>query len=84
MGHPLQNRVLLERLSHMEVQLGASEEDAERLRREREQLRERLSELQSTLREKEAEVSVAWVDPGQQGRSHARLIAALALCFTCR
>lgn len=68
----------------MEVQLGASEEDAERLRREREQLRERLSELQSTLREKEAEVSVARVDPGQQGCSHTRLIAALALCFTCR
>eukprot|EP00066_Takifugu_rubripes_P006433 XP_003971221.1 PREDICTED: bicaudal D-related protein 2-like [Takifugu rubripes] len=55
-GIQAENRVLLERLSHMEVQLGASEEDAERLRREREQLRERLSELQSTLREKEAEI----------------------------
>lgn len=51
----------------MEVQLRASEEDSDRLRKEREQLRERLSELQSSLREKEAEVSVPQVDPVQQG-----------------
>lgn len=51
----------------MEVQLRASEEDSDRLRKEREHLRERLSELQSSLREKEAEVSVSQVDPVQQG-----------------
>lgn len=51
----------------MEVQLRASEEDSDRLRKEREQLRERLSELQSSLREKEAEVSVPQVDPVQLG-----------------
>lgn len=51
----------------MEVQLRASEEDGDRLRKEREQLRERLSELQSTLREKEAEVSVTQAGPAQRG-----------------
>ncbi|XP_038563943.1 BICD family-like cargo adapter 2 isoform X2 [Micropterus salmoides] len=50
-----ENRVLLERLSHMEAQLKASQEQSDRLRVEREQLRDRLSELQTTLREKEAE-----------------------------
>lgn len=54
----VQNRVLLERLSHMEAQLKASEEDTDRLRMERERLRDRLSELQTTLREKEAEVTI--------------------------
>lgn len=53
---PVQNRVLLGRLSHMEAQLKASEEDGDRLRTERERLRDRLSELQATLKEKEAEV----------------------------
>lgn len=51
-----ENRVLLERLSHMEAQLKASQEQSDRLRVEREQLRDRLSELQTTLREKEAEI----------------------------
>lgn len=51
-----ENRVLLERLSHMEARLKASEEDNDRLRTERERLRERLSELQMTLKEKEAEI----------------------------
>nr|XP_046267631.1 BICD family-like cargo adapter 2 isoform X1 [Scatophagus argus]XP_046267632.1 BICD family-like cargo adapter 2 isoform X1 [Scatophagus argus] len=51
-----ENRVLLERLSHMEAQLKASEEDCDRLRMERERLRDRLSEIQETLREKEAEI----------------------------
>lgn len=55
----------------MEVQLSASEEDSDRLRREREQLRERLSELQSTLREKEAEVSVTQGNPAQRGLTPA-------------
>lgn len=55
----------------MEVQLRASQEDGDRLRKEREQLRDRLSELQSSLREKEAEVSVAQVDRAQRGRSGA-------------
>lgn len=81
---PFQNRVLLERLSHMEMQLRASEEDSDRLRREREQLRERLSELQSTLRDKEAEVSIAQAGPELQGRSRMCLKAVLAACFTCR
>ncbi|XP_023277175.1 BICD family-like cargo adapter 2 isoform X1 [Seriola lalandi dorsalis] len=51
-----ENRVLLERLSHMEAQLKATQEDSDGLRMEREGLRERLSELQMKLREKEAEI----------------------------
>ncbi|KAL6098603.1 uncharacterized protein ACO6RY_17702 [Pungitius sinensis] len=51
-----ENRVLLERLSYMEAQLKTSQEDSDRLRVEREGLRERLSELQTKLREKEAEI----------------------------
>ncbi|XP_074528117.1 BICD family-like cargo adapter 2 isoform X3 [Halichoeres trimaculatus] len=50
-----ENRVLLGRLSHMEAQLRASQEDSDRLRLERGTLRERLLELQTKLREKEAE-----------------------------
>nr|XP_020454290.1 BICD family-like cargo adapter 2 isoform X1 [Monopterus albus] len=51
-----ENRVLLERLSHIEEQLKASQEDSDRLRVEREGLRERLTELQVKLKEKEAEL----------------------------
>ncbi|KAM7374332.1 hypothetical protein PAMP_006998 [Pampus punctatissimus] len=51
-----ENRVLLERLSHMEAQLKATQEDNDRVRMERESLRDRLSELQAKLREKEAEI----------------------------
>ncbi|XP_075887554.1 BICD family-like cargo adapter 2 [Nelusetta ayraudi] len=51
-----ENRVLLERLSHMEAQLKVSEEDGFRLRMDRDRLRERASELQTTLKEKQAEV----------------------------
>ncbi|KAM9348588.1 BICD family-like cargo adapter 2 [Symphorus nematophorus] len=51
-----ENRVLLERLSHMEAQLKASGEDSDRLRTERDRLRDRLSELQAALRDKEAEI----------------------------
>uniref|UniRef100_A0A8C9YFT4 BICD family-like cargo adapter 2 n=1 Tax=Sander lucioperca TaxID=283035 RepID=A0A8C9YFT4_SANLU len=51
-----ENRVLLERLSYIETQLKASQEDSDRLRMERETLRSRLSETQTKLREKEAEV----------------------------
>ncbi|XP_023277176.1 BICD family-like cargo adapter 2 isoform X2 [Seriola lalandi dorsalis] len=54
-----ENRVLLERLSHMEAQLKATQEDSDGLRMEREGLRERLSELQMKLREKEAEAKEA-------------------------
>ncbi|XP_034745327.1 BICD family-like cargo adapter 2 isoform X2 [Etheostoma cragini] len=54
-----ENRVLLERLSNIEVQLKASQEDGDRLRVERETLRARLSETQSKLREKEAEAKEA-------------------------
>lgn len=68
----------------MEVQLRASEEDGDHLRKEREQLRERLSELQSTLREKEAEVSVTQVDAAQRGLPRMLLTAAVAVCFPCR
>ena len=42
----------------MEAQLKASQDDSDRLRMERERLRDRLSELQSKLRDKEAEVRV--------------------------
>lgn len=55
---PAQNRVLLERLSYMEAQLKAAQEDSDRLRMEREGQRERLSELQVFLKEKEAEVRI--------------------------
>ncbi|XP_044078242.1 BICD family-like cargo adapter 2 isoform X2 [Siniperca chuatsi] len=54
-----ENRVLLERLSHMEAQLKGSQEHSNRLYIEREQLRDRLSELQTKLREKEAETKEA-------------------------
>lgn len=42
----------------MESQLKASEEGSDRLRSERDRLRDRLSELQTTLRENEAEVVI--------------------------
>ncbi|XP_056263533.1 BICD family-like cargo adapter 2 [Pseudoliparis swirei] len=51
-----ENRVLLERLSYMEAQHEASQEDSDRLRLERERQRERLSELQTKLSEKQAEI----------------------------
>ncbi|XP_070700059.1 BICD family-like cargo adapter 2 isoform X2 [Pempheris klunzingeri] len=54
-----ENRVLLERLSHIEAQLKGSQEDSDRLRVERERLRDRLSELQTNLSEKEAEAREA-------------------------
>ncbi|KAM3600730.1 uncharacterized protein V6R79_001492 [Siganus canaliculatus] len=54
-----ENKVLLERLSHMEARLKASDEDSDRLRTERDRLRERVSELQTTLKEKEAEAKEA-------------------------
>ncbi|XP_035846829.1 BICD family-like cargo adapter 2 isoform X2 [Sander lucioperca] len=54
-----ENRVLLERLSYIETQLKASQEDSDRLRMERETLRSRLSETQTKLREKEAEAKEA-------------------------
>lgn len=43
----------------MDGRLKASEEDNDRLRTERERLRDRLSEVQTTLREKEAEVMLS-------------------------
>lgn len=51
-----ENRVLLERLSHMEVQLKVAEDDGLRLRADRDRLRERASDLQTALTEKQAEV----------------------------
>ncbi|XP_012710713.2 BICD family-like cargo adapter 2 isoform X2 [Fundulus heteroclitus] len=54
-----ENRVLQERLSHMETQLKASEVDSQRLRVERDGLRDRLSQLHVKLTEKEAEATEA-------------------------
>uniref|UniRef100_UPI0037E81FFB BICD family-like cargo adapter 2 isoform X2 n=1 Tax=Semicossyphus pulcher TaxID=241346 RepID=UPI0037E81FFB len=54
-----ENRVLLERLSHMEARLKATQEDSDRYRSERETLRDRVSDLQTKLREKEAEAKEA-------------------------
>ncbi|XP_008425322.1 BICD family-like cargo adapter 2 isoform X2 [Poecilia reticulata] len=54
-----ENRVLQERLLHMETQLKASEDNSQRLRVERDGLRDRLSELHVKLTEKEAEATEA-------------------------
>ncbi|XP_008276976.1 BICD family-like cargo adapter 2 isoform X2 [Stegastes partitus] len=54
-----ENKVLQERQSHMEAQLKASQEDSQRLRTERDGLRDRLSEVQMKLKEKEAEAKEA-------------------------
>lgn len=43
----------------MEAQLKATQEDSDRVRMERDGLRDRLSELQVKLREKEAEVRIS-------------------------
>ncbi|XP_061558703.1 BICD family-like cargo adapter 2 isoform X1 [Phycodurus eques] len=51
-----ESRVLKGRLCHMEAQLKASQEDSDRVRSERNVLRDRVSELQVQLREKEAEL----------------------------
>nr|XP_061800936.1 BICD family-like cargo adapter 2 [Nerophis lumbriciformis] len=51
-----ENRVLKGRLCHMETQLKASQEATDRLRSERDVLRDRVSELQVQLKEKEAEL----------------------------
>ncbi|XP_062341140.1 BICD family-like cargo adapter 2 isoform X1 [Osmerus eperlanus] len=51
-----ENRVLQERLSLIEKQLASSQDDTDRLRAEREGLRERLTEMQTSLREREAEL----------------------------
>ncbi|KAM4544799.1 BICD family-like cargo adapter 2 isoform 2-T2 [Odontesthes bonariensis] len=54
-----ENRVLVERLSHMETQLRASQDGSQRLRLDRDRVRGRLSELQLKLSEKEAEAKEA-------------------------
>ncbi|XP_054611686.1 BICD family-like cargo adapter 2 isoform X2 [Dunckerocampus dactyliophorus] len=54
-----ENRILKERLTHMEAQLKASYEDNDRLRSERDVLRDRVSDLQVQLKEKEAEAKDA-------------------------
>ncbi|XP_016897108.1 BICD family-like cargo adapter 2 [Cynoglossus semilaevis] len=51
-----ENRVLVERLSFMEAQLKASQDDTERVRLDREAQRERVCELQLRLKEREAEI----------------------------
>ncbi|XP_036435703.1 BICD family-like cargo adapter 2 isoform X2 [Colossoma macropomum] len=50
-----ENRVLQERFSNMDQRLKSTQEDNERLRTEREGLRERVLELQTNLKEKETE-----------------------------
>ncbi|XP_077361763.1 BICD family-like cargo adapter 2 isoform X2 [Festucalex cinctus] len=54
-----ESRVLKGRLCHMEEQLKASQEDSDKLRSERNDLRDRVMELQVQLREKEAEAKDA-------------------------
>ncbi|XP_061754532.1 BICD family-like cargo adapter 2 isoform X2 [Nerophis ophidion] len=54
-----ENRVLKERLAHIEAQLKASYEDSDRQRSERDVLRHRVSDLQVQLKEKEAEAKDA-------------------------
>ncbi|XP_031665457.1 BICD family-like cargo adapter 2 isoform X2 [Oncorhynchus kisutch] len=51
-----ENRVLKERLGNMEEQLRLWQEDCDRLRGERERQRERLTDLQTNLREREAQL----------------------------
>ncbi|XP_031665459.1 BICD family-like cargo adapter 2 isoform X3 [Oncorhynchus kisutch] len=52
-----ENRVLKERLGNMEEQLRLWQEDCDRLRGERERQRERLTDLQTNLREREAQAT---------------------------
>ncbi|XP_053703519.1 BICD family-like cargo adapter 2 isoform X2 [Synchiropus splendidus] len=54
-----ENRVLSERLAHMDAQLKATQDDVDRVRVEREGLRERVLDLQVKLREKESEAAEA-------------------------
>ncbi|KAM8835200.1 BICD family-like cargo adapter 2 isoform 2-T4 [Synchiropus picturatus] len=54
-----ENRVLSERLAHMDAQLKATQDDVDRVRVEREGLRERVLDLQAKLREKESEAAEA-------------------------
>ncbi|XP_066518153.1 BICD family-like cargo adapter 2 [Hoplias malabaricus] len=51
-----ENRVLQERFSNMDQRLKSAQEDSEKLRTERDGLRERVIELQTTLKEKETEL----------------------------
>lgn len=51
-----QNRLLKDQRSNMDVRLKSSEEDNERIRIERDGLRVRILELQTSLKEKEGEV----------------------------
>ncbi|XP_042167329.1 BICD family-like cargo adapter 2 isoform X2 [Oncorhynchus tshawytscha] len=52
-----ENRVLKERLGNMEEQLRLWQEDCDRLRGERERQRDRLTDLQTNLREREAQAT---------------------------
>ncbi|XP_036823973.1 BICD family-like cargo adapter 2 isoform X2 [Oncorhynchus mykiss] len=53
-----ENRVLKERLGNMEEQLRLWQEDCDRLRGERERQRDRLTDLQTNLREREAQLEL--------------------------
>lgn len=72
----------MERLSHMEAQLKASEDDGFRLRSDRDRLRERVSELQAMLKEKQAEVS-GWSSAGLYGPMSCCLEASVVLVRLC-
>ncbi|XP_057216971.1 BICD family-like cargo adapter 2 isoform X2 [Triplophysa rosa] len=50
-----ENRVLKERCAHMDDRLKSAQEDNDRLRSERDELRERVMELQTTLKDKDTE-----------------------------
>uniref|UniRef100_A0A4W5JNI7 BICD family-like cargo adapter 2 n=1 Tax=Hucho hucho TaxID=62062 RepID=A0A4W5JNI7_9TELE len=62
-----ENRVLKERLGNMEEQLRLWQEDCDRLRGEREWQRDRLTDLQTNLREREAQVRTHGVGLGGTG-----------------
>ncbi|XP_050965167.1 BICD family-like cargo adapter 2 isoform X1 [Labeo rohita] len=51
-----ENRVLKERCTHMDERLNSTQEDNHRLRSERDGLRERVIELQTSLKDKETEL----------------------------
>lgn len=51
-----QNRVMKERYAHMDERLKSTQEDNYRLRSERDGLRERVIEIQTSLKDKETEV----------------------------
>ncbi|XP_077447699.1 BICD family-like cargo adapter 2 isoform X2 [Stigmatopora argus] len=72
-----ESRVLKGRLCHMEAQLKASQEDSDRLRSERDVMRDRVSELQVQLKEKESEAKDALLSHSVALQARDDEIAAL-------